>query len=80
MGLFKLLASPITAPFGSALWIAEKIHDAALDAFHDPAEIRRQLGVLEIKLLNGEIGEEEYEEVETLLLQRLQDPRRQAGE
>jgi len=72
MGLFKLLAAPITAPLNSALWVAEKIHEAALDAYTDPAEIRRALGRLERQLLAGEISEDAYEEAELLLLQRLQ--------
>ena len=75
MGLFKLLAAPFTAPIHSALWVAEKIHDAALDALHDPAEIRRALTALEKQLLAGEITEEAYEEAELVLLTRLQAPR-----
>jgi hypothetical protein len=75
MGLFKLLCAPITAPLHSALWVAEKIHEAAFDALHDPAEIRRTLSSLEKQLLAGEISEEAYEEAELVLLQRLQAPR-----
>ena len=75
MGLFKLLAAPLTAPIHSALWVAEKIHGAALDALHDPAEIRRALAALEKQLLAGDISEEAYEEAELVLLQRLPAPR-----
>lgn len=72
MGLLKLLALPLTAPLGSARWVAEKIHQAALDAYTDPAEIRRALTNLEQQLLTGEISEEDYEAAELDLLQRLQ--------
>ena len=80
MGLFKLLASPITAPLNSALWVAEKIHEAAMDAYTDPAEIRRALTVLERQLIAGEISEEAYEEAELVLLQRLQGRARNGAE
>lgn len=74
MGLFKLLLSPVTGTLDAALWVAEKVHDAALDSFHDPALIKKELILLEQQLLAGEITEEEYEAAEELLLMRLKRP------
>ncbi|MEO1328921.1 MAG: gas vesicle protein GvpG [Pseudomonadota bacterium] len=78
MGLLStLLTLPITAPLHTALWIGRKIHDHALEQMNDPAEIKRQILVLEQMLDAGEISEEEYEEAELKLLTRLRDIQRQ---
>jgi len=74
VGLLRtLLAFPVAAPAGGALWVAKKIHEAAVAELHDPASIRRALADLEAALERGEITEEAFEEVEWVLLTRLSE-------
>lgn len=81
MGLLsRLLLLPIQGPIDAALWAADKVHTAALDAYHDPAAIKRELVELEQQLLSGQIDEETYEAIELELLQRLKDSRARPAE
>lgn len=74
MGLLtSLLTLPVAGPIKGALWLADKIHDQALQAMNDPAEIKRELLRLERALEAGEIDEDAYEEAELALLTRLRD-------
>lgn len=74
MGLFTtLLTLPVSAPIHGAMWAARKINDLAHEQYDDPEFIRAELVALEGQLLAGEITEEEYEEVEIVLLTRLQE-------
>lgn len=76
MGLLRsLLTFPATAPAGGALWAARKIHEAAEREIRDPAAIRRALADLERELEAGRLTEEEFEEIELVLLQRLSGAR-----
>ncbi len=72
MGLLKkILLLPIGAPLHGALWVADKIVEAAENEYNDPAQIRLALRALEDSLLRGEISESEYDLAEEELLIRL---------
>lgn len=80
MGLLTtLLTLPVTGPAKAAWWIADKIHDQALQAMNDPAEIKRELVRLEEMLERGEIDEDAYETAELALLTRLRETQRAGG-
>ena len=70
--LFKLLAAPLTAPLNSVYWLSQKIDEAAQAQLNDTEELKRQLMALELKLENGDLTEDEFEELELDLVRRLQ--------
>jgi hypothetical protein len=74
--LFKLLALPVSGPLAGLQWVGEKIHETALAKLNDPTEIKRRLAALEQKLEAGELGEEEFEQLELELLTRLREASR----
>ena len=53
-------------------WIAEKILDEAERDLYDPEKIQADLVNLANQLESGEITEEEYNQEETLLIDRLE--------
>lgn len=74
--LFKLLTAPVTAPINSVTWLSKKIADAAEAQLNDTEALKRQLMALEAKLENGDLTEEEFEELELELVLRLQEANR----
>ncbi len=80
MGLLTtLLTLPVSGPLKAAWWLTEKLHEQALAAMNDPAEIKRELVRLEEALEAGEIDEETFETLELELLTRLRDVQRAGG-
>jgi hypothetical protein len=80
--LFKLLTLPVKAPLNGLMWIGEKLQDAALAQIYDTEAIRKELAAHERRLEKGEMTEEEFEEIETVLIARLKEASRrlqQAG-
>lgn len=76
MGVLRtLLTFPASVPVAGTLWVARKIHDAADAELRDPAAIRRTLGELEAELDAGRITEDEFEDAEAVLLERLSEAR-----
>jgi len=74
MGLVaNILGAPVAGPAKGVFWILRKVYDAAYDEFYDPASIKQQLIDLETQLDAGEISEDEFEEVEYILLVRLKE-------
>jgi hypothetical protein len=72
MGLFTgLLLLPL-APLRGTIWIAEKLADVAERELSDETAIRRLLVEAEAALEAGELSEDEYEQVEDELLDRLE--------
>ena len=71
----KLVALPVTAPISGLTWLAQKIAEAAMTEWLDPARIERQLLRLEQQLDAGEIDEAEYELKEAALLDELREIR-----
>jgi len=73
--LARILTFPFTAPIDTAMWTARKLAERAEEIYYDDAPVRAALMELEMKLDLGEIDEEQFEEEETILLQRLKDIR-----
>jgi hypothetical protein len=77
MGLLsRLLTFPVSGP----LWVIEQIADEAERRLYDEREIRTQLTQLEMAYEDGQISEEELEEAEDVLLDRLREARARRGE
>jgi hypothetical protein len=71
MGLLKLLTYPISGPIGGVLWIAETIQSEAERQFYDEGAIVQQLEELNVRRHAGELQDEDYERMESELLERL---------
>ena len=72
MGLLRsLLLLPIKGPMDGALWVTEKLVEAAEAEVNNPAALRKSLQALELDLLAGRISEDAYDDAETLILMRL---------
>jgi hypothetical protein len=65
-----LLGLPL-APLRGVIWLAEQIRDQAEEQYYDPARIRAQLEEIDEARRAGMLSEEECEELENELLQRL---------
>ena len=68
--LTGLLGLPL-APVRGVLWLAEQIRDHAEEQYYDPARIRAELERIDEARRIGELPEEECDELENELLQRL---------
>jgi hypothetical protein len=80
MGLLRtLLTLPVSGPVNGALWLAGKVHEAALAQMNDPAAVKAALLDLERRLDVGEIDEDAFEEAEAALLDRLIEIQRAAA-
>jgi hypothetical protein len=76
-----LLMAPVTAPFTSVTWIAEKILDQVEDQTDELETLQKQLLTLQLSFDMGDLPEADFEiQEEDLLLriQALQDERAQA--
>lgn len=82
MGLLTGLLTFPLAPVRGTVWVAEQVLEEAERQFYDPARIRRQLEDVDALREAGEISEEEAEQVEDELVERLMESRRRqrAGE
>lgn len=82
MGLLTGLLTFPLAPVRGTVWVAEQVLEEAERQFYDPARIRRQLEDVDALREAGEISEEEAEQVEDELVERLIESRRRqrAGE
>ena len=69
--VFDLLTSPVLGPIRGVHWLAEKLAEAAENELLDEDKIRGELLGLQIRLDMGEVTEEEYDEQERLLMERL---------
>jgi polyhydroxyalkanoate synthesis regulator phasin len=76
MGLFTGLLTLPLAPVRGTIWVAEQVLDEAERQFYDPAVIRRQLEQVDEMRRRGEISEEEAEQMEDDLVERLMESRR----
>jgi hypothetical protein len=68
--LFDLLLAPITAPVSGFNFLLRQIRDMAERELYDPERIREEILLLQMKLEEGEITEEEYNLQEAELLVR----------
>ena len=72
MGILStLLFLPLKGPVDGSLWVARKITEAAEAQMNDPAALREALVDAERKLEAGEITEDEYDDLEEVILERL---------
>ena len=69
--VFDLLTSPVLGPIRGVHWLATKVAEAAESEVLDESKVRGELMELQIRLEMGEITEEEYEEQERVLVERL---------
>jgi cytochrome c-type biogenesis protein CcmH/NrfG len=82
MGLLTGLLTLPLAPVRGTVWVAEQVQQEAERQYYDPAVIRRQLEDVEELRSTGQITDEEAEEMEDALVERLMESRRRrsAGE
>ncbi|MDI9885520.1 gas vesicle protein GvpG [Streptomyces sp. HNM0645] len=72
MGLLGELLLLPAAPVRGTFWVLRQVADEAERRYCDPSTIRRELALLERRLEEGEIGEEEFDRREDELLDRLE--------
>jgi hypothetical protein len=76
MGLLtRLLTLPVSGP----LWVMEKVVEEAERIYYDEGAIRAQLADLEAAFEEGRLTEEELDEAEDVLLERLREARLRRG-
>ncbi|MCW1917403.1 gas vesicle protein GvpG [Rhodobacter sp. KR11] len=76
MGLLsKLLLLPIKGPFDGAMWVTQKVTEAAEQELNDPSTLRKRLKLLEVELVAGRITDDEYDAAEEEILMRLKEAR-----
>jgi len=80
--LFKLLAAPVTVPVSGFRFILQQLLEMAERELIDEDRIREDLLLLQVRLDEGEITEEEYAVQEADIIARLRAARayrQQAG-
>jgi Gas vesicle protein G len=75
MGLITGLLTLPLAPVRGVAWVGEQVRLEAERELNDETRVRRELARLEMELEAGRIGEEEYEQLEDQLLERLERSR-----
>jgi hypothetical protein len=72
MGLLsRLLLLPVSGPLHGSLWVARQIAETVERDRNSPTALREALRDAEARLIAGELSEQEYEAIETELLERL---------
>ncbi|WP_225835454.1 gas vesicle protein GvpG [Streptomyces sp. NK08204] len=84
MGLVTQILALPAAPVRGIWWVLDKVVQVAEDEYYDPAPIQEELVTLERARAEGSLDEEEFEQREDQLLQRLEEIRayqlRKAGQ
>ena len=62
--IFEILGAPITAPVAGFKFILQQLRDMAEKELYDPDRIREELLLLQMRLEEGEITEDEYKQLE----------------
>src|SRR5437773_994086 len=73
--LFKLLGAPFSLPMAGMKFIFQQIADLADQELDDDSVVREQLLLLQLRLEEGEIEEDEFVEQEAELVTRLREIR-----
>ena len=73
--LFKLLTLPLSAPLDGLRFVLGQIGEMAEREFYDVDRIRENLLLLQLRLEEGEITEEEYAVEEAEIMARLRAAR-----
>lgn len=68
-----LLDSILLAPVKGLVFIAEKVHDVAMEEMLDEEGVRQDIRELYMLLETGRISEEEFEKQEAALVERLEE-------
>lgn len=71
-----LLDDLLLAPIKGVVWVAEKIDEMAETEFTDDSSVREELLELQMRLELEEITEDEYQQRETELMDRLEEIRK----
>lgn len=79
MGLLKEVALLPVAPLRGTVWVAERVLEKAEEDYYDPGRIRREIEQVDQMRHDGEISEDEAEEWEESLIERLIESRRRPG-
>ena len=69
--LVNLLTLPVLGAPRGLFWLARKLAEAAEREIMDEGRIRGELMELQQQLEAGDVGEEEYDRIERVLLERL---------
>ena len=80
MGLIVGLLTLPLAPVRGTVWLAERIQEQAERELYDESAIRTGLLEIEHARATGELDERELDEAEDVLIARLMEIRRLAGE
>jgi gas vesicle protein GvpG len=71
MGLFTALLTLPLAPVRGTVWVAERLLEEAERQLNDPAAIEQQIVEAEEAHERGELTDEEFDEIEAELVERL---------
>jgi gas vesicle protein GvpG len=71
VGLFTGILTLPLAPLRGTIWVAERLLEEAERELDDPARIEAQLLEAEALHARGEISDDDYEELEDVLMRRL---------
>ncbi|MEU8994936.1 gas vesicle protein GvpG [Streptomyces caniferus] len=72
MGLITQILTLPAAPVRGTVWVLDQVLLTAEREYYDPAPVREELAALEQQLLDGSIGEDEFDAREDELLDRLE--------
>jgi hypothetical protein len=73
--LLRLLTAPVTLPMSGFRFILTQVAEMAERELHDEDRIREDLLLLQVRLDEGEITEEEYLDLEAEIMVRLRAAR-----
>lgn len=69
--VFDVLTAPVLGPIRGIHWLGEKLYETAQAELLDEGKVRAELLELQTRYELGEVKEEDYEEGERVLLERL---------
>jgi len=69
--ILDLLTAPVLGPIRGVHWLATKVTEAAEGEVLDESKVRGELLELQMRLDMGDITDEEYDEQERVLVERL---------
>ena len=75
MGLMKLLTFPVSVPLSGGRWVLETLVGEAERRYYDPTAIRQQMADLESRHRAGQLSDDEFDNQEEALLERLIEAR-----
>lgn len=75
MGLLKLLTFPITGPVSGSHWVLRTLLTEAERRYYDEDAIVQEIAALEAALRGGELKDEEFDQREEALFERLLEAR-----